>query len=157
MENPSWNFAETAILYKKKSAKTNIAKCSFNINGTKDKDVSLDQKLENFDLLVLQEHLPPLVSLNSLRRSNEHLAFFQKYCKTSGRPSGGLACLIKKTLFSPPPPLCYFESDCYIAIQLAILVLINVCLSCDQKSPRRFKKIYKILHINKKSSEWNWE
>ena len=130
------------------SAKTNFTICSFNINGTKDKDVSLDQKLENFDVLFLQEHLLPLVSLNSLQRSNEHSVFSKSARKTSGRPSGGLACLIKKTLFSPPP-LCYHESDCYIAIRLANLVLINVYLPCDQKSLRSLTKFTKFCALIK--------
>ena len=45
----------------------------------------------------------------------------------------------KKKLFSPPP-LCYHESDCYIAIHLANLVLINFYLPCGQKSLRSFTK-----------------
>ena len=116
------------------SAKTNFTICSFNINGTKDKGVFLDQKLENFDVLFLQEHFLPIVSLNFLRRSNEHLVFFST--------SGGIACLIKKTLFSPPP-LRYHESDCYIATRLANLVLINVYLPFDQKCLRSLTKFTK--------------
>ena len=55
-------------------------------------DVSLDPKLENSNVLFLQEHLLPLVSLNSLQISNEHIVFSKSAHKTSGRPSGGLAC-----------------------------------------------------------------
>ena len=107
--------------------------CSFNINGTKDKDDSLNQKLSNFDILFLQEHLLPLVSLNSLRRSKEHLVFARSARKTSGRPSGGLACVLKHKLL-PLSPVCYRECDYFIAIRLANLVLINVYLPCDQRS-----------------------
>ena len=140
--------AQLYSLWNHNILKTNFTLCSFNINGTKDKDVSLDQKLESFDVLFLQEHLLPLVSLNSLRRSNDHLVFSKTARKTSGRPSGNLACLIKKTMFSTPP-LCYQESDCYIAIRLANLVLINVNLPCDQKSLRSLTKFTKSCALMK--------
>ena len=87
MTNSSWTSVETIVIYKKISAKTNFTICLFNINGTKDKDVSIDEKLENFIVLFLQKHLLPLVSLNYQRRSNKHLVFFSKSArKTSGRP-----------------------------------------------------------------------
>ena len=79
--------------------------CSFNINGTKDKDDSLNQKLSNFDILFLQEHLLPLVSLNFLRRSKDCLVLARSARKTSGRSSGGLACLLKQKLV-PLSPVC---------------------------------------------------
>ena len=125
MPNPSLTFVETVILYKKMNTETNITICSFNINGTKDKDVALDQKLDYFDISFPQEHLLPLMILNSLHRSNKHLVVSKIGHRTSGRPSGGLACLIKNTLFSPPP-LRYHESNCFIGIRLTNLALINV-------------------------------
>ena len=48
----------------------------------------------------------------------------------------------KKTLFSPHT-LCYHRSDCYIAIRLANLVLINLYLACNQKSLQSLAKFTK--------------
>ena len=109
-----------------------VSICSFNINGTKDKDGSLNQKMNDFDILFLQEHLLPAISVNSLRRSSHHIVFTTNARKTKGRPSGGLACVIKR-LATPLSPILFHSSDNIMAIRLGHLVFINVYLPCDQK------------------------
>lgn len=116
--------------------------CSFNINGTKDKDYCLNEKLSNFDILLLQEHLLPSVSLNFLNRSREHSVFARGARKTSGRPSGGLASIFKNDLGFYSPTL-YDECDYYIAFRLCELVIINVYLPCDRNSLRSMNNFSK--------------
>ena len=52
-----------------------LSLCSFNINGTKDNDHTIDQKMSDYDILFLQEYFLPAVSVNSLRRSSAHYVF----------------------------------------------------------------------------------
>jgi len=39
---------------------------SFNINGTKDKDYSINKKMNDFDIALLREYLLPAVVVSSL-------------------------------------------------------------------------------------------
>ena len=63
-----------------------VSVCSFNINGTKDKVLSLDEKLANHDVVLLQEHLLPSCSVNFLKRSSQHAVFITNARRTRGRP-----------------------------------------------------------------------
>ena len=69
---------------------TSVSLCSFYINGTKDKDIYLDNLLSKFDIVLFQEHLLPGISMNFLRRSSEHIVFTTNTRRTRGRPSVGL-------------------------------------------------------------------
>ena len=104
--------------------------CSFNINGTKDKDYSINQKMNDFDIVLLQEHLLPAVSVSSLNRSDEHVVYTTSARRTRGRPSGGLACIVSNRLscFSPQ---CIHSCDNFIALRIADLVIINTYLPPD--------------------------
>ena len=93
-----------------------VSVCSFNINGTKDKVLSLDEKLANHDVVLLQEHLLPSCSVNFLRRSSQHAVFTTNTRRTRGRPSGGLACIIKRYLPRYLSPSCYQSSEHYLAL-----------------------------------------
>lgn len=118
--------------------------CSFNINGTKDKDYSINQKMIDFDIVLLQEHLLPAVSVSSLNRSDEHVVYTTSARRTRGRPSGGLACIVSNRLscFSPQ---CIHSCDNFIALRIADLVIINTYLPHDKKTVLSFNKFTKIV------------
>ena len=116
----------------------NVSVCSFNINGTKDKVLSLDEKLANHNVVLLQEHLLPSCSVNFLRQSSQHAVFTTNACCTRGRPSGGLACIIKRSLPRYLSPSCYQSSEHYLAIRLADVILINAYLPHDRRSVSSF-------------------
>ena len=72
------------------NAQTPFSFVSLNINGTKDKDLLINELLEN-DIGCLQEHLLCKVDVDSLNRFRTHYTFLRAAQKTRGRPSGGLA------------------------------------------------------------------
>ena len=75
---------------------------SFNINGTKDKDHTINE-MSDYDILFLQEYLLPAASVNLLRRSSAHFVFTTDAQRTRGRPSAGLACINKQSLSDLSP------------------------------------------------------
>jgi exonuclease III len=119
-----------------------ISVCSFNINGTKDKVPSLEEKLSRLDVLFLQEHLLPACSVNFLRRNRDHIVFSTNARRTRGRPSGGLACYIRRTP-ADSSPMCYHSSEHFLAVRLGDTVLINAYLPHDKKSVQSFSSFAK--------------
>ena len=105
----------------------------FNINGTKDKVLSLDEKLANHELVVLQKHLLPSYSVKFQRRRFQHDVFSTNARGTQGRTFGGLASIIKLSLPSYFSPICYQSSEHYLAIRFADMVLINTFLPHDRR------------------------
>ena len=106
---------------------------SLNINGTRLKEHMIDELCDRFDIVCLQEHLLTSTSINVLKRSRNHSVFTTNAEVTFGRPSGGLACIVKNnlSLFSP----VFFHSDKFIlAVRFGNTVLINVYLPCNKKT-----------------------
>ena len=58
---------------------------------------------------------------------------------TSGRPSGGLACIVKQK-FSFLSPSCYFSDVHFLAIKLG---KINTYMPCDEKNMTSMNKFSK--------------
>ena len=110
-----------------------ISGCSFNINRTKDKVPSPEEKLSRFDVFLLQEHLLPTCSVNFLRRNRDHIVFSSNTRQTRDMPSGGLACYTRRTLVDLSP-VCYQSSEHFLAVRLGDSVLINSYLSHNKKS-----------------------
>ena len=119
-----------------------ISICSFNINGTKDKDICIDNLLDTFDVVLFQEHLLPAVSVNFLRRSPGHIVFSTNARRTRGRPSGGLACVLNRKLSSLSPQ-CYGSDDIYLAVRIGDLVLVNVYLPHNKNNLASFTHFVK--------------
>ena len=100
--------------------------------------LSLDEKLANHDVFLLQEHLLPSCSVNFLRQSSQHAVFITNAQHTRGRPSGGLACIIKRSLPSYLSPSCYQSSEHYISIRLSDVIIINAYLPHNRRSVSSF-------------------
>ena len=111
-----------------------VSVCSFNINGKKDKALSPDEKIDNHDVVLLQEHLLPSCCVNFLRQSSQHAVFTTNARRTQGGPFGGVACIIERSLPSYLSPSCYQSSEHYLAIWLADEILINTYLPHDRRS-----------------------
>ena len=73
---------------------TILSFASVNINGTKDKDLLINELLVH-DIVFLQEHLLTKSNVSSLKRSSVHNFFSYEAKKTRGRPSGGLAIFFR--------------------------------------------------------------
>jgi len=119
-----------------------VSLVSFNINGTKNKDLTIDELYSKFDIVCFQEHLLTATSVNFLRRSSAHFVFTTNAKSTFGRPSGGLACIIKQKL-SFLSPSCYFSDEHLLAIRLGKTVLINTYLPHDGKNMTSLNKFSK--------------
>ena len=65
--------------------------------------------------------------------------------RTPGRPSGGLACYIRRSLSDSVildgdlSPVCYRSSEHFLAVRLGDSVLVNAYLLHDKKSVQSFK------------------
>ena len=82
---------------------------SFNINGTKDKDFVKDELHNDLDSVCLQDHRLTDISCNILRRSRFHDVFFTAAKATSGRSSGGIACVFKHNTNLTSPVTSYSD------------------------------------------------
>ena len=72
-----------------------VSLVSFNINGTKNKDLTIDELYSKFDIVCFQEHLLTATRVNFLCRSSAHFVFTTNAKSTFGRPSGGLSMYYK--------------------------------------------------------------
>ena len=115
---------------------------SFNINGTKDKASLIDEFINDYHIVCLQEHLLSSTSSSFLQRSTSHQLFLINARTNFNRPSGGLACFVKRSL-SGLNPTCLCSNDHFLAIQLGNTVIINTYLphnACGIDSMTRFAK-----------------
>ena len=120
---------------------TALSFVSLNINGTKDKDLQIDELL-NFDVVFLQEHLLSKVNTNSLRRSATHDIFIREAKKTRGRPSGGTAIFIR----SGYQPMQIYSDANILAIQCNNMAFVNVYLPCNHRNTQSFTAFAKACH-----------
>jgi len=79
--------------------------------------------------------------LFKLRHSVNHFTFTTNAISTSGKPSGGLACIIKKISFFSPS--CYFSSEYLLVIRLGKTVLINIFMPHDEMNMTSLNKFSK--------------
>ena len=117
---------------------TILSFASLNINGTKDKDLLINELLVH-DIVFLQEHLLTKSNVSSLKRSSVHHFFSQEAKQTRGRPSGGLAIFFR----SPSKPSVIHCDDNILAIQCDSTDFINVYLPCDRRSIASFTSFAK--------------
>jgi len=76
----------------------NVSIVSYNINGTKDIDDSIDYLISINYIMCLQEHLLCTSSVNFLNQSKDLFHFVVSAGRTRGHPSIGLACMVNKRL-----------------------------------------------------------
>ena len=74
-----------------------VSVMSFNIYGTKNKNLIIDELYNKFDIVCLQEYLLTGTSVYFLSCSANHFTFPANATSTSGRPSGELTCIIRKS------------------------------------------------------------
>ena len=77
---------------------SSIKALSLNINGCYNKEKALDDLLQLYDVIFIQEHMLSESNLNFLNRSKSLDLFIQPAKLTAGRPSGGLATYTRKEL-----------------------------------------------------------
>ena len=94
---------------------------SLNINGTKDKDLLIDEHLD-YDIVFLQEHFLTKANTDTLKRSPTLHTLVREAKKTCGRPSGVIATLVR---LAKKPELISFDHNLR-AIKCGNIVLINV-------------------------------
>ena len=111
------------------NAQTPFSFVSFNINGTKDKDLLISELLEN-DIVFLQEHLLSKVNVDSLKRSRTHYTFLRAAQKTRGRPSGDLAIYFRH---KTQPILLQSDAN-ILAIKCGDTAFINNYFPCNKKT-----------------------
>ena len=76
----------------------NVSIVSYNINGTKDIDDSIDYLISINNIVCQQEHLLCTSSVNFLNQSKDLFHFVVSAGRTRGHPSSGLACMVNKRL-----------------------------------------------------------
>ena len=79
---------------------------SLNINGCRNKEKAIDDLLQIYDVMFIQEHMLSGLNTNFLNRSRSHDVFIQPARSTAGRPSGGLAIYARKELSAKPSIRC---------------------------------------------------
>ena len=62
---------------------------------------------------------------------------------TFGRPSGGLACILRHSSFSSTTPALVNSNENLLAVRIADLILINVYFPCGRKSVQSLNKFAK--------------
>ena len=126
---------------------------SYNINGKCQKEHIIDELSSNYDIVCLQEHLLSSDNTNLLKRSANHITFVSAARSTFGRPSGGLACILRRSSFSSTTPVLFHSDENLLAVRIADLILINVYFPCDRKSVQSLNKFAKTCSVLKKVTE----
>ena len=112
-----------------------VSVISFNMNGTKDKDLIIDELIGSYDLVCLQEHLLTASSLNFLRRSQHHTASLSPAKVTGGHRSDGLACVFRRDIHLDLPSTLLLQRI-FLAMRVGSMVFIKSCLQYEGYSIR---------------------
>ena len=112
----------------------------FNINGTKDKDLIIDECYNDFDLVCLQEHCLTDFRINLLR-PNPHLDVFFTSPHPFSRLYGGLACVFKHNP-NLDPHVTLYPDDFFFAVRMDTKVFINSYLPYDDRSARSMTTLF---------------
>ena len=115
-----------------------ISVISWNMHGDAlNKRPVIEEFLRNHDVLCLQEHFLIECNKELLEFPDSHVLYFSpaKRLLSHGRPSGGIATLVRKAI----PSVLVETSANHIAIQIANLTVINTYLPTDYKSEKSEK------------------
>jgi len=88
---------------------------SYNLKGTRQKEHIIDELLSNVCLL---EHLLSSANNNLLKRSANHITFVSGAWSTFGRPSGGLAYILRLSSFLSTMPALFHSDDNHFAVPI---------------------------------------
>ena len=72
---------------------------------------------------------------------------------TFGRPSAGLAFILRRSSFSSTTPALFHSDENLLAVRIGDLILINVYFPCDRKSVQSLNKFAKTCSVLKKVTE----
>ena len=125
---------------------------SLNINGCRNKEKDIDDLLQIYDVLFIQEHMLSGTNINFLNRSRSHVVFVELARSTAARPSRGLAIYARKELLAQPT----IRSSSLLHVSIEVIEFINIHMPTNYNntvSLTKFSKAADVLRQHLESLE----
>ena len=125
---------------------------SLNINGCRNKEKDIDDLLQIYDVLFIQEHMLSGTNINFLNRSRTHDIFLEPVRSTAWCPSGGLAIYARNELLAKPT----IRSSSLLCVSVEGIEFINIYMPTNYNnivSLTKFSKAADVLRQHLESLE----